>query len=73
MYLTTTLEFEELPLVAFRQIGLYTGLTHNGDFNISVVSPDNVLDYGVLDFIDYGPPRYRQMDQKEQLTLIIQF
>lgn len=75
IYLDTTIEYDELPLGAYRQVGLFTGLVPadgvpEGRFNLL---PEDVADAGMLEVIDNRLPSTRQADQTEKLSLILEF
>ncbi len=75
VYVDTTIRFDELPLGFYRQVGVYTGLTLASGVSASKYNllPAEVEDNGVLEVIDNRQPSNRQIDQKEKLSLILEF
>lgn len=75
VYIECSIQYDELPLGYYRQIGVYTGLVKqsgvaSGKFNLV---PSEVADNGILEVIDYRTPAYRAIDSQDTLRLIIQF
>lgn len=75
VYIRSTILFNELPLGVYRQVGVYTGVVKKpelpaGQDNLLPTEVDNV---GVLEVIDNREFSNRQLDQKEVLSLILEF
>lgn len=73
VYLSCAIIYDELPLVSYRQIGVYTGLQRApGNVNTTLL-PQEVVDNGILEILDNRQPSSRQIDQKDTLSIIIEF
>ena len=75
MYLDTTIEYDEIPLGFYRQVGLFTDLkvaedVPEGKYSLST---SEVEDEGILEVIDNRQPSNRQADQTEKISLILEF
>lgn len=75
VYLSAVIEYEELPLITYRQIGIYSGLVKvssvpEGKTNLL---PSEVVNPGILEIIDNRKPTYRELDRREMISLIIEF
>ena len=75
VYIETYIRYDELPLGYYRQVGVFTGLqpasgVPAGKFNLL---PEEVENPGVLEIIDNRGPSNRLPDQKEKLSLVIEF
>lgn len=75
VYIDTTIRYDELPLGAYREVGVYTGLVPNNGIPAGtvVLLPNQVQSHGTLQVIDYRQPSNRQVDTKEKLSLVIEF
>lgn len=75
VYLMSNLAYEELPTdIVYRQIGVITGLKpSSGNEQKLVLKPDEVEDAGLLEVLDNREPVYRDIDQREQLSIIMEF
>lgn len=75
VYIETTIRYDELPPGFYRQIGVYTGLVPKDgvDPGKTALLPDEVANAGVLEVVDNRKPSNRLEDQKEKLTMIIEF
>lgn len=75
VYLEGNLNYDEFPLIDYRQIGWYSGVVPAG----SVPYPDpldpatDVTDDGILEIVDNREVINRAIDEKEKLTIIIEF
>lgn len=74
VYLETTINYDELPLGQYRQVGVYTGLTVKAGVSAgkNALVPAEVEENGVLEIIDNRQMSNRQIDTKEKLTVIIE-
>lgn len=75
VYLDTTIEYDEIPLGFYRQVGLFTGLqvaedVPEGKYSLTT---SEVSDEGTLEVIDNRQPSNRQADQTEKISLILEF
>lgn len=75
VYIECTLRYDEIPLIDYRQIGILTGLKRETEVSPgkAALIPSEVADQGILQILDNRKPTVRQKDQKEQLSLIIEF
>lgn len=75
VYIECTLRYDEIPLIDYRQIGIITGLKRASSVlhGKAALIPSEVEDQGILQILDNRKPTVRQKDQKEQLSLIIEF
>ena len=78
VYLDCYLNYDQFPLVTYRQIGLCTGVTPNtedilkdGSYTLSGASEYTSL--GNLEILDNRVPNTRDINQREMLSLIIEF
>ena len=75
VYLMTNLAYEELPTnIVYRQMGVITGLkptSESGDD--TSLTPDQVEDEGLLVVLDNREPVYRDINQREQLSVVMEF
>lgn len=78
VYVDCYLNYDEFPLVTYRQIGLCTGVTPDNE-NVLKSSPysiggkDEYTSLGVLEVLDNRIPAARDISQRELLSLIIEF
>lgn len=75
VYLETNIRSDELPIGFYRQIGVYTGLVLANGVPTSKYNllPSEVSNTGVLEVYDNRQPSNRQADQREILSIIIEF
>lgn len=75
VYIDVYLRYDELPLGEYRQIGVYSRLQKNDDIPSGQMAllPTEVKHNGVLEVVDNRKRAIRQSDQKEQLSIIIEF
>ena len=57
--------------LTYRQLGIYSGL--RATTTNKVLTPADVSSEGLLEIIDYRKPQYRETDQKEKISFIIEF
>lgn len=78
VYVDCYLDYDEFPIVTYRQIGLCTGVTPN-DANIlksaaySASGADEFATTGILEILDNRVPSTRDTSQRELISLIIEF
>lgn len=75
VYIEAWLRYDELPIVQYRQVGVVTRLTRaNGvAANKMALLPSEVSNQGMVEILDNRKAVYRQIDQKELLSLVIEF
>ena len=75
VYLESFIRYDELPLQSYRSIAVVSRLVPNDDIpsNQATLIPSQVKDPGIVEVIDYRRVVNRQIDQKEQLSLILEF
>lgn len=75
VYIDTYLRYDELPLSPYRQIAVYSRLVKAAGVSASKANllPTEVADPGILEILDNRRVVNRQSDQKEQLSLVIEF
>lgn len=72
VYLNTPLEYAEISTLAtFRKLGIFTGF--QTDVEGSVCLPDQVVNEGICEVLEYRKPVYRSDDQREILNVILEF
>lgn len=71
VWVHTTIEYDELPLTTFRQIGLYTGLIKAAGAGVGALLPGDVDVPGVLEAIDNREPEPRYIDKRNQIGFIV--
>lgn len=73
VYVSSYLLYDELPLTTYRQIGVFSrALPVEGVIKDNLL-PEEMFYNGVLEVLDYRTPQPRQLDQKEQLSIILEF
>jgi hypothetical protein len=76
VYMTTSIQYDELPLGFYRQVGVYSGVERAVGV---AVGKNNLLPveakegFGILEVVDNRGPSNRQNDQKEILSIAIEF
>jgi hypothetical protein len=75
VYVEAHLRYDELPLVSYRQVGIFNRLVKLSNIDAGKVAllPSEVEDVGVLEVYDNRKVVNRQSDQKEQLSFVIEF
>lgn len=78
VYTDCYLNYDEFPIVTYRQVGLCTGVTPNSeDILLSSsnqgVTKDEYSSLGVLEILDNRLPSTRDINQREMLSLIVEF
>lgn len=70
----TTIEFNELPPVSYRQIGVYSRLQPSeGLESKGVLLPSEIEDVGILELINNRKAVTRQSDTRDTYFMIIEF
>lgn len=73
VYLETTLNWDELPLTEYRQIGLLVDLVPKAGITSYALLPSEVQDTGLLVLIYNRTRVLRQNDQKDLYSIILEF
>ena len=75
VYIECNIHYDELPLLTYRQIGVYSGLEHAEDVPVgkTALLPEEVKGTGILEFVDNRRRVTRQADQREHFSIIIEF
>lgn len=75
VYISSTFAYDELPLEDYRQIGVFSRLVKKGSVSAGKLNllPADVQDQGILEVIDNRKVVTRQLDQKENVELIIEY
>ena len=78
VYIDCYLNYDQFPIVTYRQIGLCTEVTPNTEnvLRAAAYSPTGTDEYtstGILEVLDNRPPSTRDIDQRELLSLILEF
>ena len=75
VYLMTNIAYDELPTnIVYRQMGVVTGLKPITDKEGEVaLQPEDVEEEGLLEVLDNREPVYRDVNQREQLSVIMEF
>lgn len=78
VYMDAYLRYDQFPLVTYRQIGIYSSVEpSNVDTMRSKAYSDTgeneYIRAGILEVLDNRKPTPREIDQKEMLSLIIEF
>ncbi|WP_099321085.1 hypothetical protein [Anaerococcus sp. Marseille-P3625] len=69
----STIYFDELPPVTYRQIGIFSRVTpKNGNENKRILLPEDIEDVGVLEVIANRKVTTRQSDTKDSYFMIIE-
>lgn len=69
----TRIEFEELPPVSYRQIGIFSRVkTTEGNENKNVLLPDEIENVGILEILNNRKVVTRQSDTKDSYTMIVE-
>ena len=75
VYVKTNILYNELPLGYYRQVGVYTGVVRKGGIPAGKdnLLPSEVSNQGLLEVLDNRGASNRQLDQRETLSLILEF
>ena len=78
VYLECYLNYDDFPLVTYRQIGVCTAVTPNTEdilraASYTINNTDEYTSLGVLEILDNRPPSTRDISQRELLSVIIEF
>jgi len=75
VFIRSSFEYDEHPLVTFRQVGVVSGLVPKETVppGQMALDPDEVEDPGVLEIIDNRAVMTRKEDQREVISFIVEF
>lgn len=74
VYVEARLEYAELPLITFRQVGIFTGLVRAGGAPATgPLLPAQVTSPGDLEALDNRTPVLRAADKVDVLTMVLSF
>ena len=71
----TWIRYDELPLFPYRVIGVFNRLQKASGVpsNSTVLLPNQVQEPGIMECVQYRRPFSRNIDQREYLSVIIEF
>lgn len=73
VYVKAEFPYSDAPLVTFRQIGFFTGLTKTGDAGNGILLPEKVVDPGVLEVLDNRTATTRSADKVDVFAALLTF
>lgn len=78
VYVDCYLNYDDFPLVTYRQIGLCTGVTPNTEdilrsSDYALNSLNEYTSLGTLEILDNRAPSTRDVSQREMLSIVIEF
>lgn len=75
VYIEATIDYDELPAVSYREIGVFTRVQLNDGVasNKSVLLPSDIKDTGILEVIDQRKVITRNEDSRDTFSMIIEF
>lgn len=75
VYIEASIEYDELPTSAYRQIGVFTRVQLNEGVieNKDVLLPEDIKDVGVLEILDQRKVVTRNEDSRDTFSMIIEF
>lgn len=75
VYLEATIDYEDLPAVAYRQIGVYSRVTLNSDTasNKKILLPEDISNTGILEILDQRKVVTRNEDSRDTFSMIVEF
>lgn len=78
VYMDAYLRYDQFPLVTYRQIGVYSAVEPSNvdtmrSKTYATGGTDEFTKTGILEVVDNRKPTPREIDQKEMLSLIIEF
>lgn len=72
IYFKFVLYYSELPIVPFRQIGIFYNPTHTAGTGAEVLQKTDITDPGKLIYYSNSSVRYRHTNQKDIIEVVIQ-
>lgn len=75
VYVDTYIRYTELPIVPYRVVCVISNLLPTADVapGKTALLPNEVLDAGIVEVVDNRGAVNRQVDQREQLSMVIEF
>lgn len=75
VYISSTIQYDDLPVGYYRQIGVYSGLILAVGVSAGLVNllPSQVQSNGILEVLDNRVAEYHAIDSRDSLSLILQF
>lgn len=75
VYIESSIYYEELPSVAYRQIGVFSRVTLNSGVSntSSILLPEDIQDIGILEILDQRKVVTRNEDSRDTFSMIIEF
>lgn len=75
VYIEASILYEELPAVAYRQIGVFSRLTtkEGVEPHKSILLPEDIENVGILEILDQRKVVTRNEDSKDTFSMIIEF
>ncbi len=71
VYVEFRLEYDELPLVQYREVGVFSGLTHTG--GAGALLPGVITDVGKMEMLDNRIVSTRVIDKVDVIAYVIRF
>ena len=73
-YLKTSLNYTEVPVVTFRQVGVFSGLVPSAGFTTAdILLPTQIVSPGRLLFVANDIPRVRSINTRDIIEIIREF
>lgn len=75
VYIETSIEYDELPAVGYRQIGVYSRVTPKSTVPASkkVLLPADIENVGILEILDQRKVVNRNEDSRDTFSMIVEF
>lgn len=75
VYLEVTINYDELPAVGYRQVGIFSRVKPNEGLPQSktILKPDEIQNVGILEVLDQRKVVERSEDSKDTYSMIIEF
>jgi hypothetical protein len=75
VFIAAWIRYDELPLYPYRVIGVFNRVTTIEGVNPGKLSllPNEILDFGILELIEYRRSVSRDQDQKEYISVVVEF
>lgn len=75
VYIEASIYYDELPEVAYRQIGVFSRVELNEGVSEHkrVIMPDEIKDIGILEILDQRKVVTRNQDSKDVFSMIVEF
>ena len=75
VYIEASILYDELPAVAYRQIGVFSRVKLNDEVpaSKSILLPEDIKNVGILEILDQRKVVTRNEDSKDTFSMIIEF